>query len=94
MHVNAGQKLRADGKLEEAMGEFQRALIADPSSAIAMQEIKRTQQMMRREEAREAGRSRTDAGGTRAARSRQAHRFDPGAAGAEADARTDWPRSR
>ena len=46
MHVNAGQKLRADGKLEEAMAEFQKALIADPSSAIALQEIKRTQQML------------------------------------------------
>src|SRR5579871_2456330 len=45
-HVSAGQKLRVDGKLEEAMGEFQRALIADPSSAIAVQEIKRTQAMI------------------------------------------------
>ncbi len=42
-HVNQGQKLRADGKLEQALGEFQKALIADPSSAIAIQEIKRTQ---------------------------------------------------
>ncbi len=42
-HVNAGQKLRTDGKLEQALGEFQKALIADPSSAIAIQEIKRTQ---------------------------------------------------
>ena len=45
-HIKAGQKFRADGKLEDAMREFQRALIADPSSAIVLQEIKRTQQMM------------------------------------------------
>lgn len=43
MHVNRGQKLRADGKVEEAMAEFQQAIIADPSSSIAIQELKRTQ---------------------------------------------------
>ena len=42
-HVKAGQKLRTDGKLEEAVQEFQKALVADPSSAIAMQEVKRIQ---------------------------------------------------
>lgn len=45
-HVDAGVKLRSDNKLAEAMGEFQKALIADPSSEVALQEIKRTQQMM------------------------------------------------
>jgi len=45
-HIKAGQKLRTDNKLEDAMREFQKALIADPSSAIVMQEIKRTQVMM------------------------------------------------
>jgi general secretion pathway protein D len=43
LHVNQGQKLRADGKTVEALGEFQKALIADPASSIAIQEIKRTQ---------------------------------------------------
>jgi len=46
-HVKAGQKLRMDGKLEEAVQEFQRALIADPASAIALQEVKRIQDMLR-----------------------------------------------
>jgi general secretion pathway protein D len=46
-HVKAGQKLRSEGKLEEAVQEFQKALIADPSSAIALQEIKRIQDMLR-----------------------------------------------
>lgn len=46
LHVKNGQKLRSEGKLPEAMAEFQKALIADPSSAIVIQEIKRTQQMM------------------------------------------------
>lgn len=48
-HVNLGAKLRSQGKLEEALEEFQRALIADPSSAIAIQEMKRTQGMIDRE---------------------------------------------
>jgi len=46
MHVENGQKLRAQGKLVEAMQQFQTAIIDDPSSAIALQEIKRTQQMI------------------------------------------------
>ncbi len=47
VHVKAGQKLRIDGKLEEAVQEFQKALIADPSSAIALQEITRIRDMLR-----------------------------------------------
>jgi general secretion pathway protein D len=46
MHVNLGQKLRGEGKLAEAVGEFQKALIADPASSIAIQEMKRTQAMI------------------------------------------------
>lgn len=45
-HVDAGEKLRLQGKLPEAMQEFQRALIADPSSAIAIQQMKRLQDLM------------------------------------------------
>lgn len=45
-HVDVAQKLRSDGKLSEALAEFQKALIADPSSAIAIQEIKRTRTMI------------------------------------------------
>jgi general secretion pathway protein D len=45
-HVSAGQKLRLDGKVEEAMAEFQKALIADPASSIAIQEMRRTQQIL------------------------------------------------
>jgi len=44
-HVDAGQKLRVEGKLAEALQEFQKALIADPSSSIAIQEIKRVQDL-------------------------------------------------
>src|SRR6516162_10248086 len=40
-HVETGQKLRNDGKLTDAIQEFQLALLADPSSAIAIQELKR-----------------------------------------------------
>jgi general secretion pathway protein D len=45
-HVHRGQLLRDAGKLEEAMAEFQKAAQIDTSSFIALQEIKRTQQMM------------------------------------------------
>ena len=46
-HIQTGQKLRTAGKLQEALGEFQKALIADPSSSMAIQEMKRTQDMMK-----------------------------------------------
>src|ERR1700719_1799100 len=45
-HVDLGQKRRVEGKLQEALQEFQRALVADPSSAIAIQEVRRIQDMV------------------------------------------------
>src|SRR6266705_3400624 len=45
-HVHRGQLLREAGRLEEAKAEFQKAAEADPSSAIAKQEIQVTKQMM------------------------------------------------
>jgi general secretion pathway protein D len=45
-HVHHGQILRDAGKLEEALAEFQKGLEIDPSSFIAQQEIRRTQQMI------------------------------------------------
>jgi general secretion pathway protein D len=50
MHVSRGQKLRTEGKVEEAMGEFQKAMIADPSSSIAIQELKRTETILHQNE--------------------------------------------
>ena len=44
--VHRGQKLREDGKLQEAMAEFQKALTIDPSLFIAKQELLRTQKML------------------------------------------------
>src|ERR1700682_1962406 len=46
IHVGAGQKLRQAGALEDALVEFQRAFSIDPSSAIALQELRRTTQMI------------------------------------------------
>ena len=40
--VHRGQKLREDGKLDEAVAEFQKALAIDPSLFIAKQELNRT----------------------------------------------------
>lgn len=45
-HVHRGQILRDGGKLDEALAEFQKALDIDPSSFIAQQEVRRTQQMV------------------------------------------------
>jgi general secretion pathway protein D len=44
--VHRGQKLRDDGKLDEAVAEFQKALAIDPSLFIAQQELTRTLKMM------------------------------------------------
>jgi general secretion pathway protein D len=53
-HVDQGQKLRKAGKLAEAIAEFQKAFAIDPSSAIAEQELKRTNEIIEREEKRKA----------------------------------------
>ncbi|PSH04505.1 MAG: hypothetical protein CXZ00_06700 [Acidobacteria bacterium] len=45
-HVHRGQLLRDEGKLEEALKEFQLAAMTDPSSSIAQQEIRRTKTMI------------------------------------------------
>ncbi|HKT89269.1 MAG TPA: cohesin domain-containing protein [Candidatus Sulfotelmatobacter sp.] len=44
--VHEGQKLRADGKLDEAVANFQKALAIDPSLFIAQQELTRTLKMI------------------------------------------------
>jgi general secretion pathway protein D len=51
-HVDKGRKIRTEGKLDEALIEFQRAFAIDPSSSIAEQEIRRTAQMIERERKR------------------------------------------
>src|SRR6266516_1289176 len=44
--VHRGQQMREDGKLDEAVAEFQKALAIDPSLFIAKQELLRTQKMI------------------------------------------------
>lgn len=51
-HVDAGQKMRKEGKLQEALSEFQRAFAIDPASTIAEQELRRTNAMIEREKAK------------------------------------------
>ena len=48
-HVRAGQKLRANGQLEQALAEFEKAWGIDPASDIAAQEARRTREMIQRE---------------------------------------------
>jgi general secretion pathway protein D len=45
-HVHRGQLLREAGQLDAALAEFQKAADIDPSSAIARQELQRTQLMI------------------------------------------------
>jgi general secretion pathway protein D len=45
-HVHRGQLLRDSGKLDEALAEFQKAMLIDPSSFIAQQEARKTQDMI------------------------------------------------
>jgi general secretion pathway protein D len=45
-HVHRGQLLRDAGQLDAALAEFQTAAAIDPSSAIAKQELQRTQQLI------------------------------------------------
>src|SRR5580658_3393322 len=45
--VHRGQILRDAGKLDEALVQFQKAMATDPSSFIALQELKRTEQMIK-----------------------------------------------
>ncbi|HVW11106.1 MAG TPA: hypothetical protein VHC90_21120 [Bryobacteraceae bacterium] len=47
-HLTAGRKLRDAGKLAESLIEFQKAYDVDPSSDVAAQEIRRTQEMIDR----------------------------------------------
>ena len=51
-HVEKGVKLRTQGQLGEALLEFQHAFSVNPGSAIAVQEIRTTQDMIERERQR------------------------------------------
>ncbi len=46
MHIQLGAKQRQNGDLQGAAAQFQRALIDDPSSAVAAQELKKTLAMI------------------------------------------------
>ncbi len=55
MHVDRGEKLRSQGKLEESMAEYQKAIMADPGSAIAIQHMRQLKQMLDREKQQPGG---------------------------------------
>jgi general secretion pathway protein D len=57
MHVDRGQKLRKEGKLEEALEEFRRGFAIDPASSIAETELRRTYQMIQRERDKKEGKA-------------------------------------
>jgi general secretion pathway protein D len=45
-YVHRGQKLREDGKLEDALVLFEKAYVTDPASFIAQQEVRKTKAMI------------------------------------------------
>lgn len=47
--IDRGQKLRTQGKLDEALVEFEQAFLTDPSNAMAVQEIQRTKALVEME---------------------------------------------
>src|SRR5580698_3980575 len=51
-HVELGLKLRPQGKLAEALAEFEKGYAIDPGSSIAEQEIRRTRAMIEREKSK------------------------------------------
>ena len=53
--MDQGQVLRKEGKLEEALAEFQKAFALDASSSIAEQELRRTYEMIQREKRKKDG---------------------------------------
>ena len=53
-YVHRGQKLRDDGKLEDALVLFEKAYMIDPASFIAQQEIRKTKAMIDAKAAAEA----------------------------------------
>jgi general secretion pathway protein D len=54
VHIDRGLKLRAQGQLAEALAELQKAYAIDPSSAIAVQEVQLTSDMIARDKQRVA----------------------------------------
>ncbi|MGA2722268.1 MAG: cohesin domain-containing protein [Bryobacteraceae bacterium] len=51
-HIDKGLKIRSQGLLGEALLEFQKGYALNPGSAVAVQEIRRTEEMIQRERQR------------------------------------------
>jgi hypothetical protein len=50
-HIRAGQQLRDAGKLQDALAEFRHAAEIDASNFAALQEIRRTADLMQKQAA-------------------------------------------
>ena len=48
IHMANAKKLRDDGKLSEALTEYQKSFATDPSNALSLQEMQRTSEMIER----------------------------------------------
>jgi general secretion pathway protein D len=53
--VDQGYKLRKELKLEDSLAAFQKALVMDPASSIAEQEVRRAQELVERQKAAPGG---------------------------------------
>jgi general secretion pathway protein D len=54
-HVILGRRLQSEGKLEEALAQFEKAFMADPSSQVSLQNIRDTTVMIKQRAAGPAG---------------------------------------
>ncbi len=61
-HVDRGHKLRDQGKLADALAEFERAFAIDPSSSIAESEVRRTLTMLEAQKKGAAKEGKPEAG--------------------------------
>ena len=50
-HVRTGQELRGNGKLQEALVEYNKATVIDPTNVLAAQEIRQTTDLIKKQEA-------------------------------------------
>lgn len=69
--IDRAQKLREEGKVEEALLEFERAFLIDPSSSLAVQEVRRTKAMLDYQRRMGAALKESDRGQTPAQLERQ-----------------------
>ena len=84
-HLVAGRKLLEQQKLNEALMQFQKAMMIDPSSPVALQLVMQTNEMIKEKTKAPDGDDDSDAGGAPRREIGTAHRYVGRSAGLAAD---------